>query len=77
MTRSRTHRPGRLRVLTVLAALAVSTVAGIAPAQAAPPADTPGASVVAEARDGGVSPQGWSWLRSNDDFSTQGWSWLR
>jgi hypothetical protein len=77
MTPSRTLRAGRLRVLTVLAALAVSTVAGIAPVQAAPLDDAPGTSVAADARDGGVSPQGWSWLRSDDDFSTQGWSWLR
>ena len=80
MPRSRTPRPARLRVLAVLAALAVSVVAGTAPVHAAPPDHAPGQSVSDEARGGGVAPQGWSWLRSvgdDDGFTTQGWSWLR
>jgi hypothetical protein len=70
MSRTPTRRPGRLRALAVVGALAISMIAGAAaPAfadddsRAFPGSDT-AKTVLGNlfVEDGGVSPQGWSWF---------------
>ena len=67
MSRTTTRRPGRLRALAVVGALAISMIAGTAaPALAddAFPGSETAKTVLGNlfGEDGGVSPQGWSWF---------------
>ena len=75
MSRTTTRRPGRLRALAVVGALAISTIAGAAaPAFADDePATNSGQERAAEARDNGNAP----WTRDDgNDVAPQGWSWF-
>lgn len=66
MIPTRTRRPGRLRAVSVAAALAVSMFAGVAaPAAAATADDAPQLRSVQIERPGdggGFTPMGWSWF---------------
>lgn len=75
MSRTTAHRPGRLRALAVVGALAISMIAGAAaPAVAgSAPDHAPGAVTSADARDNGNAP----WTRDDDGgVAPQGWSWF-
>ena len=76
MSRTTTRRPGRLRALAVVGALAISMIAGAAaPAFAkGAPDHAPGADVSAEARDAAVNAP-WNAADGNG-VTTQGWSWF-
>ena len=68
MSRTSTRRPGRLRALAVVGALAISMIAGAAAPAFADDAfpGSENAKTVLERLfgedSGGVTPQGWSWF---------------
>lgn len=76
MSRTTTRRPGRLRALAVVSALAVSMIAGAAaPALAeGAPDDFPGSSQAAEVLE--ANPNLPFSSEDGDDFGTTGWSWF-